>query len=712
MRKEKYVFLFLFVTIACMVTAGLMRNGARGQEGDDAGEMTEKVITILEPDLVEPDQVWRTGRSLEALGAGAVPALLARWKELPPHKQVAAAWALSRLGRREEVLTWALSRIGEEKEVEVQVLLADLMRTSAVKADSSRLEALVDEIFEPRVKVPLCKALWETGNNLRGKKELKSLLRSEDEKVRIDAAVALAELGDVEPGKRVLRRLAEEPTPRGQLARSLLREYTLKRMLERAQFKNTPQGKNRFDDPILDEIRVKIGKFYVDPSKKEFPLLAAEAASGIAQNLDPFSSYVRMKTLERMGRILSGELVGVGITLSFDPKTGPGEEVRRVPVVVAPLLKGAASLAGVQAMDEIWEIDGESALGKTLIELEGMIAGEPGSMVTLKLYHKGWFRERTVTLRRGKTPVDDLLEEKLPGGILLLKLPRMSVEVGGKLQEILQGAKTSGTRGVILDLRNNASGPNRAALDVAGAFLPKSTTVYSVAGRNAEAFTAKSFVAASEGKTDLPLAILVNVGTAGSAEVLAGALRDAKRATLVGEKTFGAGSVQKQFPLEATDGKTALRLTVAYLQLPRTGRFHGVGLKPDRLVTMRPTEIWRHDEIYKIVEAGHVTRYVDEHFEKDRELFEELARRDHGKTDRYPGFKEWFLSTGTRAEEDDLRGLVRAEIRRRLSATPGTPYLADLQEDVQICEAVKVLAKPLGLDLKKIPEYAPFSGKD
>ncbi|MHC4598216.1 MAG: S41 family peptidase [Planctomycetota bacterium] len=709
MRKEKYVLLFFLVVIACVVTASLLRNGARGQEGAAAEDTEEKVASILADMEEDGEAVWRCGRRLENLGVGAVPALLATWDKLPARKQVAAGWALSRLGRRVEVLEWALTRMEEEKETEVRILLADLLRTAAVRKDSGRLETLLDGVFEPRVKVPLCKALWESSKNLRAKKELKSLLDSEDEQVRIDAAMALAELGDVEPGKRILRRLAEEPTARGRLARSLLREHTLNRMLERAAFQSDPEVAKRFDDPVLEEVRDRIENFYVDDSKKGFARLAEEAASGIVNLLDPFSAYIRMETMKRLRQIRSGGLVGVGLALGFDTKSPEGEAIQRIPVVVAPVWNGAASLAGVQALDQVWEVDGKSVLGKSLAELTCLIAGEPGSRVTLTLFHRGWFRERKVTLRRGKTEVAEILTEKLPAGLLLVKIPRMSDGVGPALRKTLEGALASETRGVILDLRDNPGGSIPAAAKTAGAFLPKATPVCTVAGRTAEAFTPETYETDAEGDLKLPLVTLVNRGTADAAEVLAGALRDAGRCTLVGEGTFGAGSVQRQFPLETTEGKTALRLTVATVTLPKTGAFHGKGLLPDRRVESRRLEIWRHDEIAKVLEKGFVEKYLDERFEKHAELFRELARFDGGKTDRYPDFRSWFLSTATRAEEDDLRGLLRASIRRRLSAKEGTPFITDLQEDKQIRAAIRVLAKALNIDLAKIPEYAPFA---
>jgi carboxyl-terminal processing protease len=711
MRKEKYVLLFFFVLFACVVMASLLRNGARGQEGVAAGGTEEKVAAILADMGEDGEDVWRCGRRLENLGAGAVPALLTAWPKLPARKQLAAGWALARLGRRKEVLEWALTRLDEEKETEIRILLADLLRTAAGRKDSARLETLLDGVFEPRVKVPLCKALWESGKSLRAKKELKGLLESEDEQVRIDAAMALAELGDVEPGKRVLRRLAEEPTSRGRLARSLLREHTLNRMLERAAFQSGPEREERFDDPVLEEVRRRIEKFYVDGSKKGFPRLAEEAASGIAKLLDPYSAYIRMDTMNQLGRIRSGGRVGVGLTVSFSPKTSNGEQIRRVPVVVAPMWDGAASLAGVQTMDEVWGVDGKSVLGKSLAELECLIAGEPGSRVTLTLFHRGWFRERKVTLQRGKTDVADILTEKLPAGLLVIKIPRLTETVGKAIRKTLEEAAAGKIRGVILDLRNNPGGSTAAAVEVAAAFLPKSTPVCAVAGRTAKTFTPETYETTVEGNVDLPLAALVNGGTAGAAEILAGALRDANRCSLVGEATFGAGSVQQQFPLEATEGKTALRLTVAYVSLPKTGSFHGKGLLPDRRVQSRRLEIWRHDELTKVLEKGSVEKYLDEHFQKHADRFRELARMDGGKTDRYPDFHAWFLSSGTRAEEDDLRGLLRAAIRRRFTAKEGTPFITDLQEDKQIRAAIRVLAKVLDFDLAKIPEYAPFAAE-
>jgi carboxyl-terminal processing protease len=415
--------------------------------------------------------------------------------------------------------------------------------------------------------------------------------------------------------------------------------------------------------------------------------------------------------MKQLGRLVSGEAVGIGLQLSFSPKRKQGEEIRRVPVVVAPLENSPAARAGLRPMDQLWEIDGKSILGKNLVELKALLAGKPGSRVTLTVFHKGWFREKKVTVVRARTEAPSHLIETLPGGLVLVKIPRMAVESGPKLQEGLKASLASGAKGLLLDLRDNAGGPREAAVDLAGLFLAKGSPVCNLKGRGPGAEPDREYKTTSAGGVAVPLVVLVNGGTSGSAEVLAGALRDNGRAVLVGETTFGLGRVQKRFPLQSMQAKCAVDLTVAVCTLPKTGAFDGTGLTPDRAVSVRRLEIWRYDEINKVLDGGHVKTYLDKHLPEHAETLGKLADGDGGDTRAYPGFDAWFNSTGTKAEKDDLRALLRAGLRRRLAREKKKPYLADFQEDEQLKCAVAVLAKAVGLDLAEIPQYAPFAKK-
>jgi len=711
MHRGKYILLFAAVTIACVLGAGVLRNGARGQEGEDDQNLDARVASELEAMGAGNEAVWRTGRRLESLGVGAVPGLLSRWKTLLPRPRTAVGWALSRLGFQADVFKKTLDDLQAEKDLEISVLLAELLRGVAKKEDGEAMERILDSVFEPRVKIPLCQGLFEASGSLRGKKELKALLDSEDELVKVAAAMALAEMGDVEPGKRILRRLEEEPTERGRLARSLLREYDLKRMIERADFTASGEGKEHFKDPVLDEMRRTIQKFYVDAPKTVFSRLAGAAASGILDHLDPYSHYIGASLMKEVNKIVAGERVGVGLVLGFSPKHPDGEDFRRVPVVVAPIWGSPAAKAGIRPLDEVWEINGESAFGKNLLELEVLLSGKPGTRVTLSLYHKGWFRERKVGLVRSKTVPPAVLSERLPGGLLLVKLPRMAVESGPALAGEVEASAKNGVKGILLDLRNNPGGSLEAAVEIAGAFLPKGTAVCSIRGRNPEAGPDRELKTGSDGPSELPLVVLVNEGTARSAEVLAGALHGHGRARLVGEETFGFARIQRRFLLESTANLTAVRMTVAVVHLPGLGNFDGKGLKPDLQVPVPRLEIWRHDEIAKILEKGFVDQYLDEHFEANLELFRELAKADGRKPEAYPGFDAWFRSTKTKADKDDLRRILREGIRARLAERAAKPLLSDLQEDGTLLASVKALAQTAGIDLSSFPEYASLTKK-
>ncbi|MFC1706883.1 S41 family peptidase, partial [Planctomycetota bacterium] len=194
-------------------------------------------------------------------------------------------------------------------------------------------------------------------------------------------------------------------------------------------------------------------------------------------------------------------------------------------------------------------------------------------------------------------------------------------------------------------------------------------------------------------------------------------LQDHGRAILVGEKTFGKGSVQQLLKVKATTGKSTLRLTIAKYYLPSGRSIHrdaksgegGVG--PDVVVEQETRTSWQMEESDKLLGTGAVEKYVDSIWKADKDLAKEMARFDDHSHSRYPGFDKWHEDTGTPLSQEHARALVRQQLRRLAQDDAGREFPTDLQEDRQLQRAVYEALRKADLDPQDYAEYRGFQKK-
>jgi carboxyl-terminal processing protease len=249
--------------------------------------------------------------------------------------------------------------------------------------------------------------------------------------------------------------------------------------------------------------------------------------------------------------------------------------------VVAPIDGSPASEAGIQPGDVIQKVDGEEITGMPLEEIVGKIKGPAGTSVDLTIIESDSGDARELTLERARIPLDNVDWSPVPGtSVAYLRVSAFTRGVGKEIQQALEDAQDQGLQGVVLDLRNNPGGLLQEAVTITSQFLGSGLVM-----QEKDAFGNVSPLPVRPGgvATDLPVVVLINRGSASASEIVAGALQDAQRARLVGETTFGTGTVLNQFNL--SDGSALLLATQEWLT-PNGRVIWHKGIEPDEHVVL------------------------------------------------------------------------------------------------------------------------------
>lgn len=304
------------------------------------------------------------------------------------------------------------------------------------------------------------------------------------------------------------------------------------------------------------------------------------AIDGMLQSLDPHSTFMDQEEYKSMQESTTGEFFGIGVEITQD-ESG-------VLRVVTPIEDTPADKAGLAAGDLILEVNGSLTQDLGLRESVSRIKGAKGSKVKLTILSKKAKAPREVEIVRDSIPLISAKVRELDDGIVWIRLSRFSENTTDELKEKLTAYKKKHKiKGVVLDLRNNPGGLLDQSIKIADIFL-QGGTVVSIKGKGNES---RNFDAAKQ-SADItaPMVVLINAGSASASEIVAGALRDHNRALIIGEPSFGKGSVQNIIPLN--DG-SAIKLTIARYFTPNGTSIQAKGIEPDLLV---PFEIPAKEE--------------------------------------------------------------------------------------------------------------------
>jgi carboxyl-terminal processing protease len=320
---------------------------------------------------------------------------------------------------------------------------------------------------------------------------------------------------------------------------------------------------------------------YVDANKTNYHELITSAMKGMLGALDPHSQYMDPNDFRDMQDDTRSRFNGLGIEVSI--RNG-------LPTVVSPMEDTPAAKAGILSGDQILKINGTATDRMDLQDAMNLLRGPTGQKVTLTLLRPSTKEVREYTLERVEIKVQSvkgahLLDHELsdPFKIAYVRLVQFNEPTADELSKALDELQKQGMQALILDLRNNPGGLLNSAVDVCAQFLPPNTKVVSTQGRVASKQRDYTTPATKKERPEFPMAVLVNEGSASGAEIVSGALKDLRRAVLVGETTFGKGSVQNV--LQLPDG-SAIRFTTAKYYTPGKQVIHGNGVAPNIRVPM------------------------------------------------------------------------------------------------------------------------------
>jgi carboxyl-terminal processing protease len=346
------------------------------------------------------------------------------------------------------------------------------------------------------------------------------------------------------------------------------------------------QGKNEEDNgysqiALFAKALELIRQDYVDGGKTSYHDLINAAMKGMLSSLDPHSQFMDPDDFRDMQEDTRSRFNGLGIEVSM--KNG-------LPTVITAMEDTPAARAGILSGDQILKINGASTERMDLQDAINILRGPAGRRVILTLLRPSTKEIKDYTLERAEIKVRSvkgatLLDEELTGPFRIgyVRLIQFNEPTAEELSKALDELQKLGMQALILDLRNNPGGLLNSAVDVCGQFLPPKSKVVSTQGRLASQQHDYSTSGARKERPNFPMAVLVNEGSASGAEIVAGALKDLHRAILVGETTFGKGSVQNVMQLP--DG-SAVRFTTAKYYTPSRQVIQGNGVVPNIRVTL------------------------------------------------------------------------------------------------------------------------------
>ena len=337
---------------------------------------------------------------------------------------------------------------------------------------------------------------------------------------------------------------------------------------------------------VLAQALALVEQQYPEPKKTKD--LVYGAIQGAVGTLDPHSSFMNPDEFRELQIETKGKFSGIGIEITLKD---------RILTVVSPIEGTPAYQAGLKAGDQIVKINGTSCKNITLMEAVKLIRGPKGSKVTLTINREGFQHPKDVAITREIIPIRSVKARILDDGIGYVRITNFQDSTNRDLEAYLKKMKQRLVpfKGLVLDLRNDPGGLLEQAVRVSDEFLKSGLIVYTE-GRSRSQNMRFYARPTEEGKVaSIPLVVLINEGSASASEIVAGALKDQKRAVIVGTKSFGKGSVQTIIPLD--DG-SALRLTTALYFTPSGVTINDKGIKPD--VVVKEKELPKNESLKQL----------------------------------------------------------------------------------------------------------------
>ncbi|MEK7484016.1 MAG: S41 family peptidase, partial [Planctomycetota bacterium] len=595
----------------------------------DLSEQIEAILQSLE--ICREADYWKQVQNLELLGDDAINLVIERIDKVGPRAKLGCAKFLCSVGELEIGFETLFSLMKDKKILrEIKVQAAEMLVIEGDPGNATfeaQIEDLMDQTFDPFIKIPLAKALQMVCGNTRGRKELSALLASDNIQVKLEASLALAETENFEQSQLILGSFQREPNIKGLLSKALLKKDKMYKRYEQLifQYRRIPTYQSsEFEDKVLDEVYQKILSYHIngDQFGKEF--LTYAAIDGMLNAFDLECFHIAESDLQRFETC--EEERALGLVLGYREKTL---------LVIAPLFKGPAYFAGIKSGDVLSQINEWSTYDKSREKInaflqrnlweeittlpDGTHAKKGPRPITLKISRPGWSETHEFTLKTDfeieKKLSTFYYSELLPEKIGYLFFPKLSQEnVQKALIQLKEWKANQQCQALILDLRGCALGMLLATTSLLEAFLPPNSLLYREKGKNKELVPEKEYFTQKEADfPEWPLVVLVDQGTAFTGEIVAEALKHHKRASVVGQRTIGEGFIQKLLPLQSLQ-QNYLKLTVGFYEFPNGTPIHRKytrtalgnlnktgGVFPDEFVSSRIQEKSWYQEEWQLI---------------------------------------------------------------------------------------------------------------
>jgi len=412
----------------------------------------------------------------------------------------------------------------------------------------------------------------------------------------------------------------------------------------------------KYLDYFHEVFRIISSEYVEEPDSKK---MFFGAIRGMIDSLgDPFTRFLDEENLSELQEMTNGKFVGIGVEISVKE----GELV-----VISPIENSPAYRAGIKAGDIITSVNDEAIRENNINEIIKTMKGLPGSRVKITIKREGYDNELTYDLERAAIKVESveyaIVKEYNTG---YLKIKNFGIETTSDVKKALEHFKANNIDKMVLDLRFNPGGTLESAVEIAEFFLDKDMVIVSTKGRSVNA---RETIYRDKNPMFYTgrIIVLVNRGSASASELLSGALRDNRRAILLGEKTFGKGSVQKSFYL---DRETAVNVTIARYYTPSGECIHKKGITPDRIVAFMDYPAKDEEEMNRVNTARAIEAFVNMKTADD-----ESTRAE---------FRKYLADKGIRLTDRTCDYILKYEVARYHK-----PGIYDLEFDNQLNSALK-----------------------
>lgn len=503
---------------------------------------------------------------------------------------------------------------------------------------------------------------------------------------------------------------------------------------------------NKGDLDVLEELIIRVQKQHMEGESFSREELINAAADGLLRRLDPHSTFLSGSEYEEFLFDMNQAYGGIGAYVNT---------VDGFFTITRPIYSGPAYAAGLLSEDRILSVDGWSTKDQSNDEIIKRLKGEPGTTVVLEVFRRGWLEAKPIEVERATIQIPTVRHDILPGKILYIELLSFSSDVARRLYQVITEAQTNeNINGVVLDMRNNPGGYLSEAVSICDLFLPKNklvVTTKSRTGKDKEYRTrARALI-----QEDIPLSILINEYSASASEIVSGALSIHGRATTVGARTYGKGSVQNLLPMSTSqdepfrdssqdeprngifdpweeyqdknkNGKydygDRIKLTIAYYYLPDGSTIHTQrdyegrviqegGVTPDIEASFSEVSYIEAREISHLLETNAIQDYAKRLMENFPSKAVQLAINDMHKVSEYPEWENFYQETETQLDSQIVRKWVRRQLRTLVSDSrgkvfPGNGFYGDYVEDPVLRMAIQTLLKETKLPYESLPEYS------